>query len=251
MWWTVLLLLLYVLDRTDGARRCRKNEFFNLQLNRCQVCTVCKDGQALRRTCSKTNDTLCGMINFSFLDNRKEGKYPYVPNDDYSVHFTEDKPDSQRENTAPNNKAPYVLSQENEREWKNLAFALIAVLSVLIILTTTLVLIICYKVRHTGWFCKSVTGIDQEEAENGYVVIHRFVPIGTPPGAEPSTSAPASPPQATVENLRNQNRRYRPYLPKRRLMNEYTDDVFDSEDSAGSRSLRSMLETIPEKSEGS
>ena len=167
MWWTVLLLLLYVLDRTDGARRCRKNEFFNLQLNRCQVCTVCKDGQALRRTCSKTNDTLCGMINFSFLDNRKEGKYPYVPNDDYSVHFTEDKPDPQRENTAPNNKAPYVLSQENEREWKNLAFALIAVLSVLIILTTTLVLIICYKVRHTGWFCKSVTGIDQGKIYKG------------------------------------------------------------------------------------
>ena len=34
-------------------------------------------------------------------------------------------------------------------------------------------------------------------------------------------------------------------------MNEFTDDVFDSEDSAGSRSLRSMLETIPEKGEGS
>ena len=43
----------------------------------------------------------------------------------------------------------------------------------------------------------------------------------------------------------------RPYRPKRRLMAEYTDDVFDSEDSGGSRSLRSMLETIPEKSEGS
>lgn len=246
-------MLFYVLERTNGVSLCSENEFFNLQRNLCQVCTVCKHGQALRRTCSKTNDTLCGMINFSFLDGHKEEKQPHVTDDDYSGHFTAyDEQNSHRVSEEPTHKAPYVLSQENEREWKNLAFALIGVLSVLIILTTLLVLIICYKVRHTGWFCKSVTGIDQEDTENGYVVIHRFVPVGTT-DAEASTSPHGSPPNTSAENIRNlnQNRRYRPYRPKRRLMNEYTDEVFDSEDSAGSRSLRSMLETIQERSEGS
>ena len=39
------------------------------------------------------------------------------------------------------------------------------------------------------------------------------------------------------------------YRPKRRLMNEYVDDVFESDDSGGSRTLRLPLATIPEKSD--
>lgn len=245
---SVLIILVYVLDRTYSISKCGENQFFNSRRNRCQLCTVCKPGQAFRRTCSDTNDTLCGMIDFSFLDSHKDEK----ETDTEYINFTLDqKPNSHGITEESAHKAPYVLSEENELEWKNLAFALIGVLSVLILITTVLVLIICYKIRHTGWFCKSVTGLDQEDTENGYVVIHRFVPVGTP-GGESSSSPHASPPQASPGIIRqNQNRRYRPYRPKRRLMNEYVDDVFDSEDSAGSRSLRSMLETIQERSEGS
>ena len=154
---TVLLVLLYCLG-TESVRRCRENEFFNLETRQCQVCTVCKPGQAFRRTCSETNDTLCGMINFSFLDTRKEERHPYV--NDYDAQFSQEDHKTHRVTKEPTQKPPYMLS-ENEQEWKNLAFALIAVLSVLVILTTILVLVICYKVRHTGWFCKTVTGIDQ------------------------------------------------------------------------------------------
>lgn len=247
----VILMTCFLAEAGARVKNCKENEFFNLQLRQCLECTVCKPGQALRRTCSKTNDTLCGMINFSFIDPRKE---VYITVDSQPT-WTENKQSfPHRVTKEPTHKAPYVLSQENELQWKNLAFALIGVLSVLIVVTTVLVLIICYKVRYTGWFCKSVTGIDQEDAENGYVVIHRFVPAEGASAEATGSSPPGSPPQASSQSQRNlnQNRRYsRPYRPKRRLMAEYTDDVFDSEDSGGSRSLRSMLETIPEKSEGS
>ena len=39
------------------------------------------------------------------------------------------------------------------------------------------------------------------------------------------------------------------YTPKRRLMNEYVDEVFESDDSGGSRTLRLPLATIPERNE--
>ena len=160
----MLMVILMTCLLTEAAARvnnCKSNEFFNLQTRQCQMCTLCKPGQALRRTCSKTNDTLCGMINFSFIDPRKEEKEVYNSEDsEQALNEIEDS-FPHRVTKEPTQKAPYVLSQENELEWKNLAFALIGVLSVLIIVTTVLVLIICYKVRYTGWFCKSVTAIDQ------------------------------------------------------------------------------------------
>lgn len=50
-------------------------------------------------------------------------------------------------------------------------------------------------------------------------------------------------------NVRKYSRYYRKrlYKPQRRLLPEGVDDVFESEDSAGSRSLR--LHTIPERSD--
>ena len=161
----VIVLTCFLTEAASRVKDCKENEFFNLQRHHCQVCTVCKPGQALRRTCSKTNDTLCGMINFSFIDPRKEEKEVYITEDSEQTWNENEESFPHRVTKEPTHKAPYVLSQENELEWKNLAFALIGVLSVLIVVTTVLVLIICYKVRYTGWFCKSVTGIDQGKSE--------------------------------------------------------------------------------------
>lgn len=157
----VIVIVCFLAEEVVGTGKCKDHEFFNLERQKCQECTVCKPGQMLRRTCSETNDTLCGMINFSFLDPRKEDKHFYNTKDSLGTRVLEVEQYSSRVTRGPTIKAPYVLSEENELEWKNLAFALIGILSVLIIVTTVLVLVICYKVRYTGWFCKSVTGIDQ------------------------------------------------------------------------------------------
>ena len=172
---TLVLCLVHCLSVVSSRRLgCRDNEFFNLETKHCQVCTLCKPGQAFRRTCSETNDTLCGMWDFSFLDTRKGMRQQYTT--DYDEPFIQQEEHyTHRVTKVPTQKAPYVLSG-NEEEWKNLAFALIGVLSVLVILATILVFVICYKVRHTGWFCKTVSGIDQGKLlfSSCYIVLYPF-----------------------------------------------------------------------------
>lgn len=87
------------------------------------------------------------------------------------------------------------------------------------------------------------------EGEGEYVVISRLPDlINHPPLTE---NLPGSPPHSPQRRSSRRSRFYRSrriYRPQRRLMNEYVDDVFESEDSGGSRSLRIPLHTIPEDS---
>lgn len=69
-----------------------------------------------------------------------------------------------------------------------------------------------------------------------------------PPLTENLPGSPPSSPQRRSSRRSRFYRNRRIYRPQRRLMNEYVDDVFESEDSGGSRSLRIPLHTIPEDS---
>ena len=129
------LLVLFAICQTCLAAKCKDNEFFDEIAGICKQCSECLD-QLQSRTCSESSDTVCGLqIKFSFLDSQSSG------NDD-----------------GGDVDAPTVLqSDEEERYWKSLAFALIAVLSALVILTTIVVLLTCHRVRNYSWLCKGVT----------------------------------------------------------------------------------------------
>ncbi|XP_053374288.1 uncharacterized protein LOC123529209 [Mercenaria mercenaria] len=224
--YVAVCLLWVVLCPSLLAQKCKDSEFFDASTQKCKKCSTCPD-QLLSKTCSETSDTLCGLhINFSFLDSQSSG------NEDVGDIGT-----------------PTVLqSDDEERYWKSLAFALIAVLSALVILTTIVVIVTCHRVRNYTWLCKGVTQEQGEDAESGYVIIHRFIP----PTASPTTpGASGQNPSETHPFISYQPRNTRngAYRPKRRLMNEYVDDVFESDDSGGSRTLRLPLATIPEKSD--
>lgn len=129
------------------ALECKENEFFDVSVEKCKKCSTCPD-QLLSRTCSETSDTLCGLEgNFSFLGSQSAGN--------------EETRDIE---------APTVLqSDEEERYWKSLAFALIAVLSALVILTTIVVIVTCHRVRNYTWLCKGVT---QEQGSLVTFLVH-------------------------------------------------------------------------------
>ena len=85
------------------------------------------------------------------------------------------------------------------------------------------------------------------EGEGEYVVICRLPDLVSHP--PPTENIPRSPPISPQRRSSRRSRFYRSrriYRPQRRLMNEYVDDVFESEDSGGSRSIRIPLHTIPE-----
>ena len=128
------ILVIIILGASVSADRfCPENHFFNTETDRCQECSVCPENVFISRTCSETNDTLCRKIDFSFM----------IENDENSV----------KENTV----TPYVVSlDEDQLYWRNLAFALIIVLSLTVVISTGCVLVACYRFRHTGRFCKSM-----------------------------------------------------------------------------------------------
>lgn len=133
----VLILLGLTFSPVSAFRNCSENEFFNEVTGKCQVCSTC-DG-LLSRVCSEMHDTLCGIVvdknlNFSFLEYK---------------HSWNNNPKQQD--------TPTVLqSYEDEEYWKNLAIALIAVVSVLTVVSTLIVMLDCYRFRKYNLSCKGV-----------------------------------------------------------------------------------------------
>lgn len=234
----VLTLVLLLSAETIGLNytECGDDYFFNHTIRQCQVCSKCKPFM-IQKLCSGDKDTSCGGRNeiFNFFNGAQETMEIQT-------------------NATPQ----LILSNEDKVYWKKLAFSLIGLLSVLVTVTTLTVLITYYKFKHTGWFCKRVNQ-DQDDMENGYVVIHKFIPDPVSlchnhqsacTASEASSSNPvvsgAGETTHPLLSYKDNPRRCKPYRPKRRLMNECVDEVFESDDSGGSRSLRLPLATIPE-----
>ncbi|KAL4238263.1 hypothetical protein ACF0H5_002975 [Mactra antiquata] len=163
----VPLLLGISLCAVLAVQDCPENEFYNQETKQCQMCSTC-DGQLLSRICSGTRDTMCGIVlarnfNFSFLDTK------------HSLSG------SNKEQDTPT----VIESDDDEEYWKNLAIALIAVVSVLAVVSTLVVMLDCYRYRKYNMTCKGATLEQGDVAESGYVVIHGFIPPGV-------TSSPSS-----------------------------------------------------------
>ena len=93
--------------------------------------------------------------------------------------------------------------------------------------------------------------IFSDDADSGYVVIRQIRLAAPQRDATTPLHTPCDAPVNPGRSLRGQRVPWG-YRPKRRLLSdcEYTDEVFESEDSAGSRSSRKMpLSVIHERSD--
>ncbi|XP_033730575.1 uncharacterized protein LOC117319985 [Pecten maximus] len=149
--------------------------------------------------------------------------------------------------------------------WRQLAFSLIGVLCLLVVVATVIVFVTYarfLKYRQAKTRRQSIS--ERGEMEGEYVVIHRrpsgYIPTSLEEFNQISEGSPVSP---LLESLSHNNYHRGPdrysrlprrnnYRPQRRLLNEYVDDVFESDNSDGSRTsgIRGHLQTIPETPDG-
>ncbi|KAK6191387.1 hypothetical protein SNE40_003091 [Patella caerulea] len=225
---TVLLIWLSAKHEVK-ASYCPHGEYLNAILNKCLNCSTCPDNQIFRVPCTNISDTVCGPFeefnHFKHEDRTQVGVY------------LDEEPGIEVEGIP--------TKSSEDHYWKKLAFALIGVLCVLIIVATMVVWYACRKL-HTSVQRKRADDEDSDDADNGYVVIRSIRQAPYPVTTETNGDGCLN---NTTYQLLHQQRLVRPYRPKRRLLNEYADDVFESEDSAGSKSSRRVLSSIPEHTE--
>ncbi|XP_048729457.2 uncharacterized protein LOC125646902 [Ostrea edulis] len=222
--WKVYIIIVMVKFCTC-VRNCALYQFWNKSAEECQPCSHCKLPQIIGTPCTNDSDVVCmGLkhLNFSFLGDASPMVTPRLP-------FQKD-----------------LLYMEGGNDtWRLLAYILIGVLCVLVVTVIVSLLL--------SWHCinkrKAAINRIYVEGEGEYVVMCRLPDVVSHP--PPTEILPGSPPLSPQRRSSRRSRFYRShriYRPQRRLMNEYVDDVFESEDSGGSRSIRIPLHTIPEDS---
>ena len=240
----ILHCLIFTLNAvTVHSFTCKSNQYKNSQTRECLNCTVCQADFFPLHACKEFNDTYCFPI--------------------FKVKFGDVVLDSK--SSEPSTDIQEYKS--DTEQWKNMAYTLIGVLCFLAIVASVIVLFSCHQycqVRRAKLAnSNNRTGLQEIESVDGeYVVIHRrpggYIPLSQDVNDTHDTQVAQL--QQIMESSTNNSdqletsrfehrslRHNRAYRPQRRLMNEYTDDVFESEDSSGSKiTQRGPLHTIHE-----
>uniref|UniRef100_A0A0B6YZT1 TNFR-Cys domain-containing protein n=1 Tax=Arion vulgaris TaxID=1028688 RepID=A0A0B6YZT1_9EUPU len=271
-------LILSLSLRTD---LCQDGHFYSLIDNRCKKCSTCPTNQIIKHPCTKYADLKCGPFKFNdFPDVGNELSYQSPGDDLFDENYYYTLNVSKKKNRAPARakshneemENPTTIEKEDREYWKTLAFALIGLLSVLIIVATVVVLLACRKLQRATVIKQPDDG-DMDDADSGYVVIRAIrLVTDTRPGntdrsfctkeeyaAHPPLLGPTSSdtdlqsvldPPTTNPHTRHLCFLPQVYKPQRRLLNYDADDVFESDDSGSSFILpgKTKLQTIAEKS---
>ncbi|ESP04682.1 hypothetical protein LOTGIDRAFT_170520 [Lottia gigantea] len=233
--------------QTSGAEEniCQDGQYYEKESNICRNCTKCPINLIIRTDCTNLSDTICS--HFTEFDNFRN-EIPYGTQEEITVvEESPDIPDIFDRDYNPRIIEEVPTTSSEDKYWKNLAFALIGVLCVLIIAATMVVWYACRKL-HASVQIKRPEYDDTDDPDNGYVVI-RSIRHTAPPSNQPLSQSRIN--NTNYQLLQQQQRLIRPYRPKRRLLNEYADDVFESDDSGGSRASRRILCSIPEQNDES
>ncbi|OWF51964.1 uncharacterized protein LOC110448451 [Mizuhopecten yessoensis] len=217
----------------------------------CVNCTECPPDLIVIEFCHADKDTVCGpFLGFSFEVQGSHGSQKVLSDTLYNK-------------TLPK----YDLVEKSDMEhWRELAFSLIGVLCLLVVVATVIVFVTYARfLKYRQTKTRSQSSSERGEMEGEYVVIHRrpssYVPSSLEEFTQISNGSPVSPllehlsqntsHRANVDRYTRLPRRNN-YRPQRRLLNEYVDDVFESDNSDGSRSsgIRGHLQTIPETPDG-
>lgn len=170
------------------------------------------------------------------------GVHNAAPNSGISANqYETDRESGHRAVTNPRVEEYERITKEDSKYWRDLSFALIAVFCLIVLVATVVIWYLCRRCRLAGEH-KITDDFDIDDADSSYVVLHHFHPVRNTYETLQTVSDSSNGIRQPL-SLRGK----RIYRPKRRLLNEYADDVFESEDSAGSKtSRRYPLQVIPE-----
>lgn len=245
----VVLMLVIFLPPSTMTQTCDEYHFFNLETSECTRCKTCRQFEVLFSECAKFNNSVCISLNYKNTSHLLQ----YIS----SVEFWFDKlPKDSNRNTKYKGQDTTIQvpgTKVNIANWKTLSYSLTGVLGLLGVVST-LVLLYLWRRRQNSMkeYDNLQNRLGNAELGNEYVVFRRL-PHHTSYDEEDVSALLPRPPirgcRVIDINVRKYSRYYRKrlYKPQRRLLPEGVDDVFESEDSAGSRSLR--LHTIPERSD--
>ncbi|KAK7468123.1 hypothetical protein BaRGS_00036638 [Batillaria attramentaria] len=257
-----------------NSLQCDSDFYWDASGRICRPCSRCPRNLIIRTPCGEHSDTVCGPFREFLFFNQHDNvdlSFPSLPYDTDSDSGTASEEENSDERVRQYPKKTAVGGLQNEpmiekddgEYWKNLAFALIGVVCVLIFVATVVVLMACRKLHETAALKRPD---EDEDDDSGYVVIRAIRPAPNrllrPPPSDFTPSPAAASLLAAEESgdvpccnsqgqrqLQLDQRCKGIYRPKRRLLNYDADDVFESEDSAGSRTSRKTpLQAIPEKS---
>lgn len=248
------------------SRHCDHHHYWDSKSRVCRPCAKCPKNEIIRKPCGRHTDTVCGPFReFNFF-NQLEELDPSYPSFNYESFFDENASgrahvkDHQWDTNERQNEP--IVQKDDGEYWKNLAFALIGVVCVLIFVATIVVLMACRKLHETAAIKRPE---EDEDDDSGYVVIRAIRPpnmVHRPQGSSSVNPVPAAAAllgttqdgrelaqDTDHHSPRREVRLKGTYKPKRRLLNYDADDVFESEDSSGSRTSRKLpLQSIPERS---
>lgn len=166
-----MLLLTFLLCGHVCSRQCDHHHFWDPVEQACQPCSHCPKNKIIRKPCSKLKDTVCGPFReFSFFNHLEEteSSFPSVKydSDNFSGTDREGRAFSSKNSGLPNEP---MIEKDDGEYWKNLAFALIGVVCVLIFVATVVVLLACRKLHENSTFKRP-----EEEEGMYHLLVNKF-----------------------------------------------------------------------------
>ncbi|XP_005099486.1 uncharacterized protein LOC101850175 [Aplysia californica] len=282
LWSVVATVLLCPLIQTQGndSHSCDQGHYFDFRKDFCRPCSPkCPDNQIIKIPCAEFTDLQCEPFIFKEISGFDVGTIISYPNsldkslEDNNFNVKNKGSNSEKSKNRKSD-GPTTVEKEDQEYWKALAFALIGLLSVLIV-ATVVVLFACCRLQRAAAAKQQDDG-EMDDTDSGYVVIRAIRNIADPRPGHPdpcilrheelASHSPLLEPTSDYggSDTLQEYPSHRPlpaklcflpkvYNPQRRLLNYDTDDVFESDDSGGSVrfSSQSKLKTIPEKSDPS
>ncbi|CAL1548314.1 unnamed protein product [Lymnaea stagnalis] len=258
---------------SSKSTSCGQGNYYDSRKNECKKCSVCPINHIIKTPCSTFEDQECSPFSFDEFSEFDTSVLRAYPTGHINPGVDEEdniKP-KRSHNKVTDDHGPTTVEKEDREYWKTLAFALIGLLSVLIVVATVVVLVACRRLQKATVIKQPDEG-DMEDADSGYVVIRaiRNITDPRPVNAEYNVYSrkdyDAHPPLLSP-SYNDRESTFDPsahlhsipgrlcflpkvYKPQRRLLTYDTDDVFESEDSGGSyvAPVKTKLHTIAESS---
>lgn len=165
---TVVLVLLLTFSCMATARHCGDRHFWDSDRRVCEQCAECPVNEIIDKPCGRHSDTVCRP--FREFDDFKqlESLDPPYTSYDYELFPNRNSTRGDQGGHAPRRAGGLqdepIVQKDDGEYWKNLAFALIGVVCVLIFVATVIVLLACRKLHETA-------AVKRPEEEDGELIL--------------------------------------------------------------------------------
>ena len=173
-----VLLVVLSLSILADSRHCDHRHYWDSDNRVCRPCAKCPMNEIIRKPCGRLTDTVCGPFREFNYFNQFDSLDPAYTSYEYESLFGENSSgrdhtrDYPRKNSGLQNEP--IVEKDDGEYWKNLAFALIGVVCVLIFVATIIVLLACRKLHETS-------AVKRPEEEDGEWATSSSPPTPPPP----------------------------------------------------------------------